>query len=165
MCDIKLNFFTMDKWRIAHVLRFKFLCGLGNVQATAIYLRPFVPEDQRFDDIDNAIINAIKSEFVFDCHIVKEYCYSVEGKEDVLSVYLHGGTSLEFIVDFVPKIPISDIPLYENKTFRSPKLHFNLSLVANPDPVNIPRLYITTAELPVEHYEDYLNKICQIETL
>ena len=165
MCDIKLNFFTMDKWRIAHVLRFKFLCGLGNIQATAIYLRPFVSEELRIDDVDNAIINAIKTEFVFDCHIAKDYCYSVEGKEDILSVYLKGGTSLEFIVDFVPRIPFNDILSYESKTFRSPKLHFNLSLKANPDPVNIPKFYITTAELPVEHYEDYLNKISQIETI
>lgn len=162
MCEI--NILPIERWRIAHVIRFRFPCLSSNILATAIYLRPFVGQNQQNDEIDSAIISAIEAEFGEVTHLEHNYNYEVVGENDILAHYLNGGASIEFVIRFFPIIHDNDVAAYENVRFNVPSLHFNLSLMTNPDPNNIPAFHTSVAELPMEHFEEYVDRIRQIET-
>lgn len=153
-----------QEWRTAHVLQFNVPYNGKYVEGTIAYLRPYVRPAVN-DEIDEAIINAIGNEFGAVRNCTLDYnTYRFNGNDvDRLAPYLIGNAHLEFVISFFPVISFGEAARYENKTFLSPRLNFNLSLKTNEEQAGF-GLSMVTAELPVEHYEEYIAKINQVET-
>ena len=154
----------LQDWRTAHVLRFNVPFNGRYVEGTIAYLRPFISPAVN-DEVDKVIIHAIENEYGTVSHCTLEYnTYRLNGNDvDRLVPYLIGNAHLEFVISFFPVIPFGEAARYENVIFPSPRLVFNLSLKTN-EISKASGLSIVTAELPVEHYDEYIEKICQIET-
>ena len=153
-----------EEWRTAHVLRFNYPYKGNSVRGSIAYLRPYTNSAVN-DEVDSAIIHAIENEFGTVRSLTLDYnTFRLNGNNvDRLEPHLVGNVHLEFVVNFYPLIPFGEAANYGDRIFPSPRLNFNLSLQTNETNTGS-GFHMVTAELPAEHYDEYIESIRHIET-